>query len=113
MPASTLDDPKTVDLDRRSALYRRFARVSSALVSDQGGDDHLTEARKQLVDRASFLAARLSAIECAAPAGEEIDLQEYGAAADRLRRILAEIGLERGASAQSVRSVELNNHLRG
>jgi hypothetical protein len=39
----------------------------------------------------------LETMEMAALAGEPIDLQAYGTAADRLRRLLAEIGLERVA----------------
>ena len=43
------------DIDGRSAIARRFKDITSAILSDQGGADHCSESRLQLVRR--FAAA--------------------------------------------------------
>jgi hypothetical protein len=37
------------DLDGRSAMARRFKDITSAVLTDQGGADHCSESRLQLV----------------------------------------------------------------
>ena len=87
-PACRIDDA-----DRRTRVYRRYRSIREALTSDAGGD--VSEAKRQLIERSSFLASRLEAMEVQALAGAEIDAVAYGSLADRLRRLLVAVGLQR------------------
>ena len=52
------------DIDGRSMVARRYRDIASAIVSDQGGFDHCSESRKQLIRRfaaASVLAEQMEA----------------------------------------------------
>ena len=82
-------------VDRRSSDARRYRDVVRAIVSDLGGDDVLSEAQRQIASKAAFLALRLEMMQCQSLAGGEIDLPLFGALADRLRRLLETLGLQR------------------
>jgi hypothetical protein len=84
-------------VDSRSVTYRRFKDLYQDIASDLGGLDHLSEGQKQLIRRASMLSAER--MEAMSARGErELDLAEYGAAADRIGRILQRLGLSRLAT---------------
>jgi hypothetical protein len=84
-----------VEADGRSAWSRRYKNLVEAHVSDLGGVDGLSEAKKQLIRRAATIEAELERQEGALATGESIDLDAFGRASNSLRRILESIGLER------------------
>ena len=80
-------------VDGRSPIARRARDIHEALTTDLGND--LTEAQKQLVRRSTLLAVRCEEMERDAMMGERIDFELFGKAAERLRRLLTTLGLER------------------
>lgn len=49
------------NVDGRTFWVRRYRDITALLLSDQGGDQHVSEARKMLVRRAACLAVELEA----------------------------------------------------
>jgi hypothetical protein len=94
---SRVSNGKTLFLegDQRSKASRRFRDILSAIVSDLGGADRLSEGQRQLARRCSLLAVECELIEAAAVKGEEIDLEAYGVMTDRLGRAFQRLGLKR------------------
>ena len=82
-------------LDGRSALARRYRDLVAEFVSDIGGADIISAAQRAIVRRAASLCVWCEAVEVRLAAGEEIDI--YTTAANSLRRLLVDIGLERRA----------------
>lgn len=85
-------------VDGRTAMGRRLREIVGALVSDLGGDDAMTEAKLHIVRRVAVLAAQLEQIEADAANGvRAFDIGTYSTGANTLRRLLADLGLERRA----------------
>lgn len=85
-------------VDGRTAMGRRLREIVGALVSDLGGDDAMTEAKLHIVRRVAVLAAQLETIEADAANGvRAFDIGSYSTGANTLRRLLADLGLERRA----------------
>lgn len=80
-------------LDGRSALARRYRDLVATFTSDMGGDP--SEAEKQLIRRAASLSVWCEAVEVRLANGEEVDIGTLTTAANSLRRILQDIGLDR------------------
>jgi hypothetical protein len=85
------------ELDRRERPYRRYASILTAIESDLGGSGHISEAQRQIASRAAFLAMQLEGFEAKALSGGKVNLSLFGQLADRMRRLLESIGLERRA----------------
>ena len=60
-----------------------------------GGGDRLSEAERQLVQRAAVLGAVVEHAEARFLAGKAVDLAEYLAAINAQRRLLVTLGLQR------------------
>jgi hypothetical protein len=84
-------------LDGRSALARRYRDLVAEFVSDLGGADVISAAQRAIVRRAASLCVWCEAVEVRLAAGEEIDIAPYTTAANSLRRLVVDIGLERRA----------------
>jgi hypothetical protein len=84
-------------IDGRSAMSRRFRDILSAIVSDLGGSDRLSEGQRQLARRCALLAVESEKLEAKSVAGEEIDIDRFGMMTDRLGRALQRLGLKRVA----------------
>src|SRR5262249_27222253 len=82
-------------VDGRSHVARRYREVSSAIGSDLGGVEHLTEAQLQLIRSAAGLVVLREALDVKAVNGEAISSNDYCKIANGLRRVLTTIGLER------------------
>jgi len=80
-------------LDGRSALARRYRDLVAEFTADLGGDP--SEAQKQLIRRAASLSTWCEAQEVRLANGEEIEIGPLTTAANSLRRILQDIGIER------------------
>jgi hypothetical protein len=82
-------------LDARTAAAKAARHLVDSLSSDLGGDDQLSAGQRQLVHRAALTGAIVSDYEARWVAGEPIALNEYLAAVNVQRRVLATLGLER------------------
>jgi hypothetical protein len=77
---------------------RRFSDILSEIISDLGGTDAgLSEGQRQLARRATTIAIACERMEGEAAAGNEIDLETFGALTDRLGRCFHRLGLRRVA----------------
>ena len=88
--------------NRNSPLGRRFADIVTLLVSDLGGADYCSEAKKIIARRAAFETLQLELIEERVAKrynGEAPPktLALYQRVSNSLRRLLESIGLERKA----------------
>lgn len=82
-----------VPVDGRSVLARRYRDVLAQLTADLGGDP--TEAQTIIARRAATLAVWCEQAESAMANGEELDIATFTTAANSLRRLLSDLGLER------------------
>jgi hypothetical protein len=75
---------------------RRFRDILAEILSDMGGHDSgLSEAQRQLARRCTTIAIACERMEGEAAAGNEINLEVYGALTDRLGRCFQRLGLKR------------------
>lgn len=82
-------------VDGRSAGARRYREIVGQLATDLGGD--LTAAQEAIARRAATLAVWCESAEAGFARGEDLDIQAFTTAANALRRLLADLGLERRA----------------
>jgi hypothetical protein len=82
-------------VDGRSAVARRYRDVLNELISDLGGDP--SGAQSAIARRASALCVVCEQAEAEMVAGGVLDLAEFTTAANSLRRLLSDLGLERRA----------------
>lgn len=83
------------ELDGRTALARRYRDLVGEFTRDMGGDP--SEAMKQLIRRAAAMSVWCEAQEVRLANGDDIEIGPLTTAANSLRRILQDIGLERVA----------------
>jgi hypothetical protein len=83
------------DVDGRSAAMRRYKEILAQLITDMGGDP--SEAQTIIARRASTLAVWCEQAEADMANGSNFDVGEFTTATNALRRLLADIGLERKA----------------
>lgn len=81
--------------DGRSIIMRRMREILAALHSDMGGDP--SEAKMIIARRATSIAAWCETQEARLANNEPIDIAEFTTATNALRRLLADIGLDRKA----------------
>ena len=81
------------NVDGRSTMGRRFKEIVSTLFTDLGGDP--TEAQKAIACRAATLAIWCEAAESDFANGKDFDVTTYATSANAMRRLLADLGLER------------------
>jgi hypothetical protein len=84
-----------LNADGRSATARRYRDVLAELISDLGGDP--SGAQTAIARRASALCVVCEQAEAEMVAGGVLDLAEFTTAANSLRRLLSDLGLERRA----------------
>jgi hypothetical protein len=85
------------DVDGRSVVARRYRDIIGAVVSDQGGAEHLSEARLQLIRRFSAASVLAEQMEARLARGEQINIQEYSLLVSTIVRVTQRIGMERRA----------------
>src|SRR5690606_32608549 len=82
-----------IPVDGRSVLARRYRDVLAQLTADLGGDP--SEAQSIIARRAATLAVWCEQAESAMASGGDLDIATFTTAANSLRRLLADLGLER------------------
>jgi hypothetical protein len=82
-------------VDGRSVLARRYRDILGQLISDLGGDP--SEAQSLIARRAATLAVWCEQVEAQLASGQALDIGEFTTATNALRRLLADLGLERRA----------------
>jgi hypothetical protein len=82
-------------IDGRSATARRIYDIASAIATDLGGADRLSETRLSLVRRFASLAALAEQHEANIANGEEVDVAELAHLSSTLCRLATRIGLKR------------------
>ena len=85
------------NVDGRTLVARRFRDVTTAIASDQGGLDQLSEARLQLVRRFAACAVLAEEMESRLARGEAIDVSQHSGLCSVLTRLASRIGLDRVA----------------
>ena len=83
------------DVDGRSSMMRRYREILAQLFADMGGDP--TEARSIIARRAATLAVWCESAEASMANGTNLDVASFVTAANSLRRLLADLGLDRQA----------------
>ncbi len=84
-------------VDGRSAVARRYHDIVAAIAADQGGADHMSEARLQLVRRFAAAAVLAEQLEARLARGEAIDVGQHAHLSSTLCRLAQRIGLKRVA----------------
>lgn len=82
-------------VDGRSGPARRFRDIVLAVGSDQGGLEHLSEARTQLVRRFAAACVLAEAVEARIAQGEPVDVAEHAQLSSTLVRLGQRIGIDR------------------
>ncbi|MBO6776143.1 MAG: hypothetical protein JJ897_11680 [Marinibacterium sp.] len=82
-------------VDMRTHGGRRFKELCADLVDHLDGDP--TAPQFAIIRRAAALAVWCEQAEAAQAQGGELDVAAYGSAANTMRRLLCELGLERRA----------------
>jgi hypothetical protein len=83
------------NVDGRSLIARRYRDIMSAIASDQGGVDRLSEARLQLIRRFAAAACLAEQLEARLARGEQIDIQEHSLLVSTMVRVAQRIGVDR------------------
>jgi hypothetical protein len=83
------------NVDGRSLIARRYRDIMSAIASDQGGADRLSEARLQLIRRFAAAACLAEQLEARLARGEQIDIQEHSLLVSTMVRVAQRIGVDR------------------
>jgi hypothetical protein len=84
-------------VDNRSEVARRYRDILSAIVSDMGGADRLSEVRLQLCRRFSAAAVMAEQLEAKLARGETIDIGQHAQLVSSMVRVSNRIGLNRRA----------------
>jgi hypothetical protein len=82
-------------VDGRSLIARRYRDICSAIASDQGGLDLLSEARVQLIRRYAACCVLAESMESRLARGEQIDITEHSRLTLTMVRVAQRIGLDR------------------
>jgi hypothetical protein len=83
------------NVDGRSLIARRYRDIVSAIASDQGGADRLSETRLQLIRRFAAAACLAEQLEARLARGEQIDIQEHCLIVSTMVRVAQRIGVDR------------------
>jgi hypothetical protein len=85
------------NVDGRATVARRYRDIATAIATDQGGADRLSETRLQLIRRFSAAACLAEQLESRLARGEEIDIQEHSLLVSTMVRVAQRIGIDRRA----------------
>jgi hypothetical protein len=86
-----------IPVDGRSLAARRFRDIVTSLIMDVSGGVDLPAPKLAIVRRAAHLIVWAELAEAEFASGKQLDIGAYTTAANSLRRLLADLGLERRA----------------
>lgn len=81
--------------DKRTKIWRAATEREAALISDAGGDENLSHARRSLIRRAVFLELLAETQEMKFTAGEPLDIGAYTQAFNSMLGAYRVLGFER------------------
>ena len=84
-------------IDQRSPNARRYRDLVAVVAADQGGVDHCSEAKLQLIRRFAALSVQAEAMEAQLANGTAIDITEYSQLTSTLVRVVSRLGINRTA----------------
>ena len=87
------------DTDERFFLSRCRCIVA-AIIRDQGGLEHLSEVRLQLIRQFAACCVLAERMEARLARGTEINIDRYRALCDSVQRIARTIGIDRAARGE-------------
>lgn len=93
----SVDVPGLGLVDGRTREARLYGQAVADVVSDLGGEDHVSRAELELVRRAAGLSVLAALAESRLLSGDEMDISELVSVGNAQRRILATLGLQRRA----------------
>lgn len=93
-------------LDGRTTVAQEMRRRFDCIISDMGGPDGLSYARRALVERAIWVEYWLQSQERNLAAGQDFDSGRYTQAVNSLIGLFAKLGLERQA-----KNITLNDYI--
>jgi hypothetical protein len=82
-------------LDGRTRAAQLVSQTISAVISDLGGDEHVSIAERQIVQRAALTGAMLTDLGVRWLSGGAVDPGLYATLANTERRLLETVGLRR------------------
>jgi hypothetical protein len=82
-------------LDGRTQAAKQFDAITSGIVEDLGGEDHLTTVQKHLVEAFAGCAVVVHDINARLLLGQRIDIGEAAQAVSSLVRLASRIGVGR------------------
>jgi hypothetical protein len=88
---------RLADLDGRTRARRAADQMLADLLSDMGGADRVSTAKRALAEHAAVLNAMACDQGARYLSGEPVDVTEFATTANALRRLLSDFGLERRA----------------
>ena len=83
------------NIDGRSLIARRYRDIASAIIVDQGGVGHCSEARQQLIRRFAAASVLAEQMEACLANGEEINVERHALLCSSLVRLSSRIGINR------------------
>ncbi len=84
-------------LDRRTAAAKAAFGLRDEIITDLGGDTHLSAMQRALVHHVAVLGASLGDLAAQYLSGGDVDMTRYATLANAQRRLLSDLGLERKA----------------
>jgi hypothetical protein len=84
------------NIDGRSLLARRMRDIRDAIIADQGGEEAISEVRRNYIKRFSFLSARTELAEAGYINSDgKIDDVAYNLSVSTMVRVGSRIGIDR------------------
>jgi hypothetical protein len=82
-------------VDGRSVNARRYRDLVIEIIADQGGAEHLAQARVQLIRRFAAASVLAESLEAELAAGKPIDIAQHAQLCSSLVRLAQRIGINR------------------
>jgi hypothetical protein len=86
---------RLADLDGRTKARRAAERLFNDLVADLGGESRVSAGQRAIAESAAVLKAMADDQGARYLAGEPVDITGYATTVNAMRRLLADLGLER------------------
>lgn len=82
-------------IDNRLIIAKRYREIATTILTEQGGADHCSESRQQLIRRFAAAAVLAEQMESRLANGQQIDIAEHALLCSTLVRVARQIGINR------------------